>query len=71
MQVKAGPRQASRACLSALPVGAAGEGERGGSEEEKRHNFDPDTEMCTRCGMTVREYESHGRPPCRGNLSDG
>ncbi len=32
---------------------------------EKGHAFDLDTGICRRCGMTVREYEDHGKPPCR------
>jgi len=36
----------------------------------KGHNFDPDTETCTRCGMTVKEYQDHGKPPCRGSTGE-
>jgi hypothetical protein len=43
---------------------------RGVRESEKGHNFDRETGTCTRCGMTVREYEDHGRPPCRGNTGE-
>ena len=39
-------------------------------KNEKGHNFDRDTETCMRCGMTVREYEDHGKPPCRGNKGE-
>jgi hypothetical protein len=31
---------------------------------EKGHAFDLATGVCRRCGMTVREYEDRGRPPC-------
>lgn len=37
---------------------------------EKGHDFDPDTETCTRCGMTIREYKDHGQPPCRDNKGE-
>jgi hypothetical protein len=36
-------------------------------KNEKGHDFESDTGICTRCGMTIREYEDHGKPPCRGN----
>lgn len=37
---------------------------------EKGHDFDLDTGACTRCGMTIKEYEGHGRPPCPGNKGE-
>jgi hypothetical protein len=32
---------------------------------EKGHSFDVDTGICAKCGMTFKEYEDHGKPPCR------
>ena len=37
---------------------------------EKGHEFDPDTGVCVKCGMTVSEYEDHGRPPCPGSKGE-
>jgi hypothetical protein len=37
---------------------------------EKGHNFEPDTGLCTRCGMTLQEYQDHGKPPCPGNKGE-
>lgn len=39
-------------------------------KNEKGHNFDIDTGACIRCGMTIKEYEDHGRPPCPGNKGE-
>lgn len=39
-------------------------------KNEKGHDFDLDTGACTRCGMTIKEYEDHGRPPCRANKGE-
>jgi hypothetical protein len=39
-------------------------------KNEKGHDFEPDTGICTRCGISIREYEDHGKPPCRGNKGE-
>jgi hypothetical protein len=39
-------------------------------KNEKGHDFEPDTGICTRCGMTIREYDDHGKPPCPGNKGE-
>jgi len=37
---------------------------------EKGHDFDLDTGACRHCGMTLREYADHGRPPCPGGKGE-
>lgn len=39
-------------------------------KNEKGLDFEPDTGICPRRGMTIREYEDHGKPPCRGSKGE-
>jgi hypothetical protein len=33
---------------------------------ENGHNFAFDRDVCTRCGMSLEDYEDHGKPRCLG-----